>query len=87
MAKPYVAHLKENISSQFLSSHKVIHVSAVAIVNPCKALSADSTSLSSYGNESIKTLLQHYGQDKPAQMVYTWGRNCKASPDIARSSN
>ena len=67
VAKSYIAHLKENISSSFSSSHKV--VPALAIFNPRKAPSADSASLSSYGNESIKILLEHCGLDKPAQTV------------------
>ena len=66
-ARPYIAHLKENISSRFSSSQEVI--SALEIFNPHKVPGADSPSLASYGNESVKTLLDHYGQEKPAQTV------------------
>ena len=67
VAKPYIARLKENISSRFSSSHNVI--SALAIFNPQKVPRSDSASLASYGNESVKVLLDHYGQDKAAQTV------------------
>lgn len=67
VTKPYIAHLKENISSRFSSCHKV--TSALEVFNPQKVPSADSASLASYGNEPIKTLLDHYGQDKPAQTI------------------
>ena len=63
MAKPYVSHLKENISSRFVS-HDI--VSALAIFDPRKVPSADSAELPTYGRESIEVLLNHYGEDKPA---------------------
>ena len=55
--KPFIAHLKENISSRFSSSSDV--VSAMSIFDPRKAPKADSLDLSRYGEEAIGTLLAH----------------------------
>ena len=66
-AKPFIAHLKENISSRFTSSSDV--VSALSIFNPRKAPKVDSTDLPQYGEQAITTLLAHYGAEKPAELV------------------
>ena len=39
---------------------------AMAIFDPQKVPSADSTQLPTYGKKSIDVLLDHYGKDKPA---------------------
>ena len=39
---------------------------AMAIFDPRKVPSADSTQLPTYGKKSIDVLLDHYGKDKPA---------------------
>ena len=68
--KPFIAHLKENISSRFSSSNDVI--SAMGIFDPRKAPKADSQTpdLSKYGEEAIGTLLAHYGSEKPAETLH-----------------
>ena len=65
--KPFIAHLKENISARFSSSGDVI--SAMSIFDPRKAPKADSPDLSRYGEEAISTLLEHYGSEKPAETL------------------
>ena len=55
VAKPFIAHLKDNISSRFASSSDV--VSAMSIFDPKKMPSFDSPDLS------------HYGTDKPSQTL------------------
>ena len=52
-----------NISGRF-ASHDI--VSALAIFDPRKVPSTDSTQLPSYGKKSIEVLLDHYGIEKPA---------------------
>ena len=64
VVKPFITHLKENISSRFASSSKI--VSAFSIFDPRKAPKADSPDFPRYGEEAIKTLLTHYGVEKPA---------------------
>lgn len=59
VARPYISHLKENISSRF-ESHDI--VSALAIFDPRKVPSADSLELPEYGKKSIEVLLDHYGK-------------------------
>ena len=63
MGTPFVALLKEIISSRF-ASHDI--VSALAIFDPRKVPSADSAQLPTYGKKSIEVLLDHYGKDKSA---------------------
>ena len=63
-AKPFIAHLKNNISSQFSSSGDVL--SAFSIFDRRKVPSNNSEDLSSYGEDSIKTLVAHYGVEKTA---------------------
>ena len=67
VAKPFIAHLKDNISSRFSSSSDV--VSAMSIFDPKKMPSSDSPDLPQYGKNSIGTLLSHYGTDKPSQTL------------------
>ena len=65
VAKPFIAHLKDNISSLASSSD----VSAMSIFDPKKMPSFDSPDLPQYGKTSIGTLLSHYGTDKPSQTL------------------
>ena len=58
IAKPFIANQKDNISSCFASSGDVL--SALSIFNPMK-VPVDSHDLSHYGEDSIITLLAHYG--------------------------
>lgn len=66
VAKPFISDLKENISSRFASSGQV--VPALSIFNP-KKLPADPEKISSYGDDSIATLLEHYGAERPAKTI------------------
>ena len=50
-AKPFIAHLKENISSHFTSSRDI--VSALSIFDPRKAPKVDSPDLPLYGEQAI----------------------------------
>ena len=70
VTKPFIAHLKENISSWFSSSNNVI--SAMSICDPRKPPKADSWTpdLSKYGEEAIGTLLVHYGSEKSAKTLH-----------------
>ena len=54
VAKPFITHLKNNISSRFASSGDVL--SAFSIFDPRKVPSNNFEDLSSYGEDSIKTL-------------------------------
>ena len=63
-AKPFIAHLKENISSRFTSSSDI--VSALSIFNPRKAPKVDSPDLPQYGEQA---LLAHYEAKKPAETL------------------
>ena len=65
IAKPFVSHLKDNISSHFASSSGV--VPAMSILDPRKVPDVDSPDLPQYGNESIRTLLAHNGKEQPAE--------------------
>lgn len=67
IAKPFVTHLKKNISSRFASSHDVI--SALSIFDPRKVPDEGSASLRTYGDESVKAVVAHYGEDKAAKTV------------------
>ena len=58
---PFVALLKENISSRF-ATHDI--VSALAIFDSRNIPSTDYSQFPSYGNKSIEVLLNHYGRDK-----------------------
>ena len=61
IAKPFITHFKENISSKI--------VSAFSVFDPRKAPKADSHDFPSYGEEAISTLLTHYGVEKPAETM------------------
>ena len=60
---PFVNFIKENISNRF-ASHDIL--SALAIFDPRKVPSPDSSHLPTYGKKSIDILLDHYGKEKPA---------------------
>jgi len=66
VAKPFISDLKENISSRFASSGQV--VPALSIFDP-KKLPVDPEKLPSYGDDSIATLLEHYGAERPAKTI------------------
>ena len=68
VAKPFVSHLKGNITSRFASSGEI--VPALSIFDPRKMPSTDSNDLKSYGEDSIKTLFAHYGASKPAETLH-----------------
>ena len=61
MGIPFVALLKENISSRF-ATHDI--VSALAIFDPRNIPSTDSSQFPTYGKKSIEILLNHYEKDK-----------------------
>ena len=67
VAKPFIAHLKNNISSRFASSGDVL--SAFSIFDRRKVPSNNSEDWSSYGEDSIKTLIAHYGVEKTAETL------------------
>ena len=67
VAKPFITHIKENISSRFASSSKI--VSAFNVFDPRKAPNADSTDFPRYGQEAIGTLPTHYGVEKPTETM------------------
>lgn len=62
VAQPFYASLKENIENRF-SSQDI--VSSFSIFDPGKI----PTDFSSYGDDSIKTLLEHYGAELPAESI------------------
>ena len=66
IAKPFITHLKDNISSCFASSGDVL--SALSISDP-KKVPVDSDDLSHYGEASISTILAHYGIDRSAETL------------------
>ena len=66
VAKPFITHLKDNISSRFASSGDVL--SALSIFDP-KKVPLDSDDLSHYGEASISTLLAHYGIHRSAKTL------------------
>ena len=59
MGTPFVALLKENISSRF-ATHDI--VSALAIFDPRNVPSTDSSQFPTYGKKSIEALLNHTGK-------------------------
>ena len=73
VAKPFVAHLKENISCSFSSSSDI--VSAFSIFDPRKVPATDSPNLPQYGKHEIATLLSHYGAAKPAETIALLGES------------
>ena len=75
-AKPFIAHLKENISSSFTSSSDI--VSALSIFDPRKAPKVDSPDLPQYGEQANNTLLAHYEAEKPAETLLGEPTNRKA---------
>ena len=44
-------------------------VSWFGILDPKKIPSPDSSEISTYGDDAVKTLLDHYGTDRPAETV------------------
>ena len=60
---PFVAPLKENISSRF-ATHDI--VSILAIFDTHNVPSTDSSQFPTYGKKSIEVLLNHYGKDNLA---------------------
>ena len=66
-AKPFIAHLKQNISSCFTSSSDI--VSALRIFDPRKVSKVNSPNLPQYGEKEIITLMAHYRAEKPAETL------------------
>ena len=81
IAKPFIATLKDSISSRFASSGDVL--SALSMLDP-KKLPADSHDLSHYGEHSIGTLLSHYDTDRSAETLQgeETVKEAMISPDI-----
>ena len=81
IAKPFIANLKDNISSRFASSGDVL--SALSIFDP-KKVPVDSDHLYHYGEDSISTLLAHYGVDRSAETLQgeETVKEAMISPDI-----
>jgi hypothetical protein len=65
VVKPFYMLLKDNIQNRF-NSHDI--VSSFSIFDP-KKMPKPPKDCSTYGNESIQTLLQHYGRELPAESV------------------
>ena len=61
MGTPFVAHLKENISSRF-ATHDI--VSALGIFDRLNVPSTNFSQFPTYGKKSIEVLLNHCGKDK-----------------------
>ena len=66
VGKQFISLVKENISSRFSSSGDI--VSAFSIFDP-KKVPTSSDLLSTYGNDLVETLIQHYAKDFPAVLV------------------
>ena len=81
IAKPFITNLRDNISSRFASSGDVL--SALSIFDP-KKVPVDSHDLSHYGENSISTLLAHYGTDRSAETLQgeETVKEAMISPDI-----
>ena len=58
--------LKANISSQFVSQDIV---SSFSIFDPKKVPATDSSDLLGYGEDSVDSILAHYGAEQPAETV------------------
>ena len=61
LGAPFVALLKENITSLF-ATHDI--VSALAIFHPRNVPSTDSSQFPTYEKKSIEVLLNHFGKDE-----------------------
>ena len=66
MGTSFVALLKENISSRFVT-HDI--VSAQAIFDPYNVPNTDTSQFTTYGKKSIEVLLNNYRKDK---FALTW---------------
>lgn len=67
VGKPFVALVKENISNRFSSSKDII--TSFSIFDPKKVPGPTSVDLTTYGEDSIGTLLDHYGKDLRGETV------------------
>ena len=67
-AKPFLSHLKNNISSHFASSSHV--VSGLSIFDSRKVPGVDLPDLPQYGDKSIRTLLVNYGKEHPVETSF-----------------
>ena len=81
VAKPFVAMLKVNISSRFVSQDIV---SSFNIFDPKRVPATDSSDLVAYGEDSVDLMLAHYGAEQPAETIdgdeYT--KEALISPEI-----
>ena len=66
MAKPFVTDLKRNLSRMF-SSQDI--VASYSIFKPSKLPQNDSPDLSSYGEEFLGVLEDHYGKEPAAESM------------------
>ena len=82
VAKPFISHLKGNISSHFISSDDVS--SPLSISHPRKVHCLTSDELSCYGEISIHALLGHYGSERSTETLQgkVTIRDAISSPDI-----
>ena len=67
VGKPFVALVKENIANRFSSSKDII--TSFSIFDPKKVPAPTSVDLTSYGEDSISTLIDHYGKDLQGKTV------------------
>ena len=65
VGKPFVALVKENIANRFSSSKDII--TSFSIFDPKKVPAPTSVDLTSYGEDSISTLIDHYGKRSSRQ--------------------
>ena len=67
VGKPFVVLVKENIANRFSSSKDII--TSFSIFDPKKVPAPTSVDLISYGEDSISTLIDHYGKDLQGKTV------------------
>ena len=67
VGKPFVALVKENIANHFSSSKDII--TSFSIFDPKKVPAPTSVELTSYGEDSISILIDHYGKDLQGKTV------------------
>ena len=71
----FIDKLKNNVTSHFSTSKKII--TAFSIFEPKQVPKLGTTELESYGKDSVKTLLSHYGKSKTATTLD--GKDCQTT--------
>ena len=66
-AKPFVSHLKGNVSNCFSPSGDVL--STLSILDPRNVCCLTFDELCCYGETSINTLLKHYGSERSVETL------------------